>query len=134
VFEHAIATVGGPDSAALASEAFQLFLADATRSLLHALYPGRLARRHQLGALTNGTPTSIHLDRFFRFAFPADVGATKPSEMFRALLHTTSRPSMIHVGDNPSTTFAAPPTGHLRSGSTSRQQFRAPPARRAVSD
>jgi HAD superfamily hydrolase (TIGR01549 family) len=112
VFEHAISSVGrNPDeSRRLASEAFQLFLAERHKvsfyeDALEILE--RLARRHQLGALTNGNAdiARLGLDRFFRFAFSAaDVGAAKPApEMFRAaLLHTSvMEHQMIHVGDNP---------------------------------
>ena len=112
VFEQAIASVGrNPDEARqLASEAFQLFLAERHKvsfydDALDVL--DQLARRHQLGALTNGNAdiARLGLDRFFRFAFSAaDVGAPKPApEMFRAALaHTDVREhQMIHVGDNP---------------------------------
>jgi len=112
VFEQAIATVGrnADESRRLAAEAFQLFLAERHKvsffdDALDMLE--RLARRHRLGALTNGNAdiSRLGLDRFFRFAFcAADVGAAKPApEMFRAaLLHADVREhQMIHVGDNP---------------------------------
>ena len=112
VFEQAILSVGrGPEEARLlATEAFQLFLAERHKvsffeDALDVLE--RLALRHQLGALTNGNAdiARLGLDRFFRFAFSAaDVGAAKPApHMFRAALaHTdVDENQMIHVGDNP---------------------------------
>jgi FMN hydrolase / 5-amino-6-(5-phospho-D-ribitylamino)uracil phosphatase len=112
VFEQAIRNVGrgADESRQLAAEAFQLFLAERHKvsffeDALDVLE--RLARRHQLGALTNGNAdiARLGLDRFFRFAFSAaDVGAAKPApQMFRAALaHAdVGENRMIHVGDNP---------------------------------
>lgn len=111
-FAQAIIAVGRGDAEArrLAAEAFQLFLAERHRvsyfdDALDILE--RLARTHQLGALTNGNAdiARLGLDRFFRFAFnAADVGAAKPAPaMFHAALaHNAIRAhQMIHVGDNP---------------------------------
>jgi putative hydrolase of the HAD superfamily len=112
VFEQAIAAVGrnADESRRLAGEAFQLFLAERHKisfydDALEVLE--QLARRHRLGALTNGNAdiSRLGLDRFFRFAFSAaDVGAAKPApEIFRAALQYTdvAEHQMIHVGDNP---------------------------------
>ena len=112
VYEHAIAAVGrnADEARQLAAEAFQLFLAERHKVSFYddALdILERLARRHQLGALTNGNAdiARLGLDRFFRFAFSAaDVGAPKPApQMFRAALARADvrEHQMIHVGDNP---------------------------------
>ncbi len=75
-FARAIAAVGRADAEArrLAAEAFQLFLAERHKvsyfdDALDILE--RLARRHSLGALTNGNAdiARLGLDRYFRFAF-----------------------------------------------------------------
>jgi FMN hydrolase / 5-amino-6-(5-phospho-D-ribitylamino)uracil phosphatase len=111
VFARAIMMVGRTPAEAerLAASAFALFLNerhkiiyfDGAIELLDAL-----ARRHRLGALTNGNAniTRLGLDRYFGFAFSAaDVGASKPApEMFRAALeHTGTKPAqVVHVGDN----------------------------------
>jgi FMN hydrolase / 5-amino-6-(5-phospho-D-ribitylamino)uracil phosphatase len=112
VFARAIVAVGRPEAEAqrLAADAFALFLAErhkvsyfdgALEMLEH------LARRHRLGALTNGNANiaRLGLDRFFGFAFSAaDVGAAKPApHMFRAALSHAGVPAeaMIHVGDHP---------------------------------
>jgi len=112
VFEQAILRVGrgAAESKRLADEAFRLFLDERHKvsffdDALDVL--DRLARRHQLGALTNGNADigRLGLDRFFRFAFSAaDVGAAKPApQMFRAALaHAdVAEHRMIHIGDNP---------------------------------
>jgi len=112
VFARAIESVGRPATEAerLAASAFALFLNerhkiiyfDGAIELLDAL-----ARRHRLGALTNGNANILRLglDRYFGFAFnAADVGASKPAPaMFRAALeHTGTTPAqMVHIGDNP---------------------------------
>ena len=107
-FEHAISTVGrGRDESrsarcgsvpAVSRRTSQSQLSSTTRWK----FSSALARRHRLGALTNGNAdiARLGLDRFFRFAFSAaDVGAAKPApEMFRAaLLHT----SVMAAPDDP---------------------------------
>ena len=112
VFARAIMSVGreAAEAQRLAHEAFQVFLDERHKvsffdDALEILE--RLARRHHLGALTNGNAniSRLGLDRFFRFAFSAaDVGAAKPApQMFHAALaHTDARADqMIHIGDNP---------------------------------
>jgi putative hydrolase of the HAD superfamily len=111
-FARAIAAVGRADAEArrLAGEAFQLFLTERHKvsffdDALAILE--RLARRHSLGALTNGNAdiARLGLDRYFRFAFcAADVGAAKPApQMFHAALaHANIHAGqMVHIGDNP---------------------------------
>ena len=110
VTERALAEAGYGDAAALAEEAVRVFL-DARHdveyfgAVLDTLEA--LARRYQLGALSNGNAdiARLGLDRYFSFSHSAaSVGASKPApDMFERALQTAGvgPESAVHVGDHP---------------------------------
>ena len=110
---HLLQERAGFDAAAAregAEQAFGAFLRERQRVILYARaleVLEHLARRYQLGALTNGNADVYKTDagEYFDFAFLAEeIGASKPAPaMFHAALERSgARPSeVIHVGDNP---------------------------------